>query len=144
MSSAIASALALGEEQRIGDGPLEGATVSIGIVDACCLAKAYVSQGIQRSARLGKGPGPVAQTAFPSSSDHFPWIISNPNDDVASFTPLESNDTNEDSADNQLGKILPIVDTIEWVEKLAATRGVTDIQLRVKDCLLYTSPSPRD
>jgi thiamine-phosphate diphosphorylase len=32
-----------------------------------------------------------------------------------------------------LGRILPIVDTVEWVEKLAKTPGITDIQLRIKD-----------
>lgn len=32
-----------------------------------------------------------------------------------------------------LGRILPIVDTVEWVEKLTKTSGITDIQLRIKD-----------
>lgn len=32
-----------------------------------------------------------------------------------------------------LGRILPIVDTVDWVERLAKTPGVTDIQLRIKD-----------
>ena len=32
-----------------------------------------------------------------------------------------------------LGRILPIVDTVEWVEKLTKTPGITDIQLRIKD-----------
>lgn len=41
-----------------------------------------------------------------------------------------STDTNKDPI---LGRILPIVDTVEWVEKLASTPGITDIQLRIKD-----------
>lgn len=32
-----------------------------------------------------------------------------------------------------LGRILPIVDTVEWVEQLSKTPGVIDIQLRIKD-----------
>ena len=32
-----------------------------------------------------------------------------------------------------LGRILPIVDTIEWIEQLVSTPGITDIQLRFKD-----------
>jgi len=32
-----------------------------------------------------------------------------------------------------LGRILPIVDTVEWVKKLTQTPGITDIQLRIKD-----------
>lgn len=44
--------------------------------DAIVIAKAYVTQGIRAAKRLGKGPGPVAQTAFPSQSDCFPWVTS--------------------------------------------------------------------
>ena len=32
-----------------------------------------------------------------------------------------------------MGRILPVVDTVEWVERLTKTPGVTDIQLRIKD-----------
>ena len=39
----------------------------------------------------------------------------------------------EDTDEPILGRILPIVDTVEWVEKLASTPGITDIQLRIKD-----------
>ena len=33
----------------------------------------------------------------------------------------------------ELGRILPIVDTVDWVRQLAQTSGITDIQLRIKD-----------
>jgi thiamine-phosphate diphosphorylase len=40
---------------------------------------------------------------------------------------------NTDDSIPVLGRILPIVDTVDWVERLAKTPGVTDIQLRIKD-----------
>ena len=42
--------------------------------DAIVIAKAYVTQGIRAARRLGRGPGPVAQTAWPSRADCFPWV----------------------------------------------------------------------
>jgi thiamine-phosphate diphosphorylase len=44
-----------------------------------------------------------------------------------------SSDGNDDETIPMLGRILPIVDTVDWVERLAQTPGVTDIQLRIKD-----------
>lgn len=32
-----------------------------------------------------------------------------------------------------LGPILPIVDTVQWVQRLADIEGITDIQIRIKD-----------
>lgn len=134
MSSAIASALALGDQKRKDKGSPEGATSSIQIVDACCLAKAYVSAGIKRGVQLGKGPGPVAHTEFPSSSENFPSIVTDPMDDSPGFRQMKAYCSDEtDGSAPVLGRILPIVDTVEWVERLAKTPGVTDIQLRIKD-----------
>ena len=135
LSSSIASALALGEQKRqeLKNNP-EGATSAIGIVDACCLAKAYISAGIQRGIQLGKGPGPVAQTQFPSSHEHFPTIAVDPTSDTPCFRPMKAYSSgNTDDSIPVLGRILPIVDTVDWVERLAKTPGVTDIQLRIKD-----------
>lgn len=56
LSSSIASALALGEHERNHAVSPVGSVSSIQIVDACCLAKAYVSAGIQRGVQLGKVP----------------------------------------------------------------------------------------
>ena len=132
MSSSIASALALGEQKRQGEDSPEGATSAIGIVDACCLAKAYVSAGIQRGVRVGKGPGPVAQTVFPSSYENFPTVAANPTEDEQPFRSMRS--YSADHSDHpKLGRILPIVDTVQWVDRLSKTPGVTDIQLRIKD-----------
>jgi thiamine-phosphate diphosphorylase len=136
LSSAMASALALGEENRDSDSR-DGATSSIQIVDACCLAKAYVSAGIQQGVRLGCGPGPVAQTKFPSSYEDFPCIVTDPRADIPSLGFCEmiafTSTSQKDNSVSVLGRILPIVDSVDWVERLSKTLGVTDIQLRIKD-----------
>mmetsp|Transcript_35713 Transcript_35713/g.65465 ORF Transcript_35713/g.65465 Transcript_35713/m.65465 type:complete len:223 (+) Transcript_35713:137-805(+) len=38
-----------------------------------------------------------------------------------------------------LGRILPIVDTVEWIERLISTPGITDVQLRFKDTSDYAT-----
>jgi len=81
------------------------------------------------------GPGPVAQTEFPSSSDYFPTLVqsatsminTNPFLSMNSYKSI-TNDTNKPT----LGKILPIVDTVDWVKQLSRIQGITDIQLRIK------------
>jgi thiamine-phosphate diphosphorylase len=128
--------LALGENERTKkDSPPKGAISSIQIVDACCLAKAYVSAGIQRGVQLGKGPGPVAQTEFPSSYENFPSIAIDPCSDFVGFRPMTSFSLANHAVGDVpvLGRQLPIVDTVEWVERLSKTRGINDIQLRIKD-----------
>lgn len=132
LSSAIASALALGEQERGVENP-EGATCSIRTVDACCLAKAYVSAGIARGVQLGQGPGPVVHTEFPSSAEHFPTIAVDPTVDPTPFRPMQAYSCAHSDEVPVLGRILPIVDTVDWVETLAATPGIADIQLRIKD-----------
>jgi thiamine-phosphate diphosphorylase len=130
----MASAIALGEEKRRGSHSPEGATSAIELVDACCLAKAYVSAGIQRAVQFGKGPGPVAHTEFPSSWENFPCIVADPTGNPDPFLPMKPfslSSTDDDKV--TLGRTLPIVDTVDWVDKLANTPGVTDIQLRIKD-----------
>ena len=118
LSSAIASALALGESNRNDDskGEQVGAISAIDIVDACCLAKAYVSAGIQRGIQLGSGPGPVVQTEFPCSWENFPTIITDPTkssrssdskSDVGTFFPMKAFSlAKEDDNDNTESKRL--------------------------------------
>jgi hydroxymethylpyrimidine kinase/phosphomethylpyrimidine kinase/thiamine-phosphate diphosphorylase len=148
LSSAMASALALGEQNRMISGTDQqtkvGAICAIDLVDACCLAKAYVSAGIQKGVQFGSGPGPVAHTTFPAMWENFPTIAidptaasSNRESDASTFSQMKSYssylpDTNYDGS-TKLGRILPIVDTVEWVQRLASIEGVTDIQLRIKD-----------
>jgi thiamine-phosphate diphosphorylase len=119
--------------------------------DAVCLAKAYVTRGIDLAVELGKGPGPVVHTEFPSSHRHFPRIVADPCcPDLLPFRRMRTPTTSvqkqpqqqssdeggmvdsHDGAVPALGRILPIVDTTEWVERLCATGGVTDVQLRIK------------
>lgn len=136
LSSALATALAVGEHKRIDKSYKEGATSAIYLTDACCLAKAYVSAGIQRGVQLGGGPGPVVQTEFPSSFENFPTIVTDPTDDIPSFRPMKAyacSSSDDDDGIPTLGRHLPILDTVEWVRKLAEEPGIMDIQLRVKD-----------
>ena len=131
---------------------------SIHLADACCLAKAYVTAGIASSVQLGQGPGPVAQTTFPSSAEHFPSIIvrhPDAGEKILTLSPAfvtmkaaacqRSSSSGQNDNSNSappaatttrrptLGRILPIVDSVEWVERLCKIPGVTDIQLRIKD-----------
>jgi len=134
LSSALASALALGEQQRNTENG-DGATSAIDLIDACCLAKSYVAAGIYNSVQYGKGPGPVAHTMFPSNYQHYTALTTDPSEeDIAgSFCAMKSySDTTNDDRP-VMARILPVVDTVDWVEKLTKTPGVTDIQLRIKD-----------
>ena len=150
LSSSLAAALALGEASRQqGAG---GAWTCLDLVDATCLAKAYVSAGIAMAVPLGQGPGPVAQTVFPDSHEHYPSIITttpddnnNNNNNLLPFRPLKAaSDETQDDDRPRLGRILPIVDSVEWVERLCAvsktakesssvrSSTITDVQLRIK------------
>ena len=110
-------------------------TSVIALTDACCLAKAYVSAGIKLGVRLGNGPGPVFHTEFPSSFENFPSIVTNPISDVVGFRQMKSFSSSEKNDDGvpELGRILPIVDSVDWVRQLTQSSGITDIQLRIKD-----------
>mmetsp|Transcript_21831 Transcript_21831/g.47674 ORF Transcript_21831/g.47674 Transcript_21831/m.47674 type:complete len:618 (+) Transcript_21831:103-1956(+) len=140
LSSAIASALAIGHQQRdlVSATSGTGAARAVYAIDACCLAKAYVTAGIGKGVQLGKGPGPVVHTKFPSSHLHFPSIILDPKkktSETPAFLPMvKAQAPSAESRDKAiLGKILPIVDSAEWVERLAKVKGITDIQLRIKN-----------
>lgn len=160
LSSSIATAWAIGRREREGEGQKRGALSSIHLVDACCIAKAYVNAGIARgvqvsnivpismlvgppqpgsSVQIGQGPGPVVHTGFPSSSENFPTIVLSNSETAPAFLPMKARSSDEKASSAvELGSILPIVDTVEWVEKLATTSGVEDIQLRFKDTSDYS------
>jgi len=151
LSSAIATAWAMGqrerEEEDAGSTKKEekvGALSSMHLVDACCIAKAYVTAGIARGAQLGKGPGPVVHTGFPNSYKHFPTIaLAAGSASTLAFRSMQSyhnaNSASTSSSAVTLGRILPIVDTVEWIERLVSTSGITDIQLRFKDTTDYAT-----
>ena len=65
----------------------------------------------------------------------FPRIVTNPVSDVVGFREMKSFSSSEKNDDGvpEIGRILPIVDTVDWVRQLAQASGITDIQLRIKD-----------
>jgi len=87
--------------------------------------------------KLGSGPGPVVHTSFPSSYNSFPSVALNPNDEKSvPFLKLKSAfalKSEEDKDTVTLGKVLPILNNQEWVERLSLLDEITDIQLRIKD-----------
>eukprot|EP01082_Thalassiosira_pseudonana_P004543 g4236.t1 g4236 contig15:616483-618315(+) len=150
LSSAIATAWAMGQRERedtaSGTGVERvGALSAMHLVDACCIAKAYVNDGISKGVQLGKGPGPVVHTGFPNNSQNFPSIaLDASSSSTPAFLPIQSYHTSVASncmaySPVTLGRILPIVDTVEWIEQLVATPGITDIQLRFKDTSDYAT-----
>lgn len=52
--------------------------------------------------------------------------------------------TIDDDGIPTLGKILPIVENFEWVERLCQTKGITDIQLRIKPSNTTSNPDDDD
>ncbi|WP_105103698.1 thiamine phosphate synthase [Microbulbifer pacificus] len=122
LSSAIAALLALGY-------PLN---------DACVVANAYVRRGLRlgNCEHIGTGAGPVGHCGWPTELKDFPEVLvvgsrrakrfgvyseSAAANFAAEFAQLDS---------NRLG-LYPVVDTVEWIEKLAV-EGVRTLQLRIK------------
>jgi len=145
LSSACAASLAKGSAVGCDD-----------VLDALVLAKGYVSQGIADARAVGKGPGPVAHTGFPTWR---PPVVSSSAVETtahysslpvvefpslpASLAPAPASLTGGlDEAGGRLVfakcqdgaahfELYPIVASAEWVEKLARL-GAKDVQLRIK------------
>lgn len=100
------------------------------LADALVLAKAYISQGLRHSVQLGSGPGPVVHRGFPKQLEDLPSMLSEPHGLPLTFAPC----------DDELG-LYPVVDSIEWLEKLMPL-GITTIQLRIKNPALALDPNP--
>lgn len=89
--------------------------------------------------QLGKGPGPLVHTGFPNSYSNFPTIELDPRSaSNPAFLRMQPHHAAQSSSSSPssviaLGRILPIVDTVQWIDRLAATPGITDVQLRFKD-----------
>ena len=147
LSSALASALAIGESARAGnvDG---GANMAMKLVDATCLAKAYVTAGISHSKSLdgAQGPGPVAHMTFPNSHSHYPTIHKTGQTIMAgksSFVKFGRRNRefkrDDNFADLLLSRVLPIVDSVDWIERLCRVKErypeimINDVQLRIKN-----------
>ncbi|MBB5213147.1 thiamine phosphate synthase [Microbulbifer hydrolyticus] len=122
LSSAIAALLAKGY-------PLK---------DACVVANAYVRHGLRTgiSDHIGAGPGPVGHCGWPGQLRDFPQILVKGSERAkcyGCYSPQQAANfaaefTHPDS--NRLG-LYPVVDSVEWIEKLARA-GVRTLQLRIK------------
>ena len=95
------------------------------LLDAVTLAKAYVSQGIAAAEQVGAGPGPVAHTGWPSSSDAMPHISASAEAGAAatSFAPCD---------EGEMRCVLPIADSAKLIAEIVS-HGVRHVQLRMKD-----------
>jgi len=110
LSAAIAAGISLGHD----------------IKDALVLAKAYVTQGIRGAKQFGGGPGHVAHTGWPEQLEDYPELFV----DFKSLLACEKKPTFSPQS-SPLG-LYPVVDSVEWVERLAKC-GVKTIQIRIKD-----------
>jgi hydroxymethylpyrimidine kinase/phosphomethylpyrimidine kinase/thiamine-phosphate diphosphorylase len=110
LSSAVTAFMAQGKPMR----------------DAVVLANAYINKGLQRAqpfdAEASKR-GAVAQTGWPDDLRNFPQV---------SVSPTAIHYPDMPSCDHSSLGLYPVVDTIEWLEKLLVL-GVKTIQLRVKE-----------
>lgn len=107
MSSAIASCLALGYP----------------MLDAICIAKAYINQGLASSYQLGQGQGPLSREGWPKDLASFPHVILENSETTSSelsfakvTTPL---------------KVYPVTESLNVLEQVLAA-GARTVQLRVK------------
>lgn len=81
----------------------------------------------------------MVHTEFPNSYKHFPTIaLAAGSTATPVFPPMQTyqsrkSPSSSPSSSVTLSRILPIVDTVEWIERLVSTPGVTDVQLRFKD-----------
>lgn len=130
LSASIAATMALGIQARrqSTDNSAGGAYQSIHMVDACCLAKAYVTAGIAAAGPLGQGPGPVRHRAF--WPRYFPRL-------TPGWQPaLSSKKTTSTKLPAvSISPILPLVDSVARVQQIcrtAAATGIRDVQLRIK------------
>lgn len=77
--------------------------------DSIVVAKAYVTQGIRAAQKLGKGgPGPVAQTSWPSRPDCFPWVTGTAKGGAGDGRPEAFPPCHHDWG------VYAVVDTAEW------------------------------
>jgi len=123
LSSAIAACLALGYPLR----------------DACVVAKAYVQRGLRlgNAGGIGSGAGPVGHCGWPTELRDFPQILL-PGE--ARARAYDYSDGAKASAfvqgfaapDNTSLGLYPVVDSLDWLEKLAE-QGVRTLQLRIKN-----------
>lgn len=116
-SSALATAIAL-------DYPVE---------DAFVVAKAYLNQGLKACYPVGGGAGVLAHEGWPQQRSDFPEVVM-PNTPLGEMLGLEGPQLAKgfSSCDTDRLGLYPVVDTVEWLEKILQ-QGVKTLQLRIKD-----------
>ncbi len=107
MSSAIASCLALGYP----------------MLDAICIAKAYINQGLISSYQLGQGQGPLSRAGWPIDLDLFPNIL---------LENVKAKPCNLSFAELKTPlQVYPVTQSLDVLEQVLAA-GARTVQLRVK------------
>ncbi|WP_323843785.1 thiamine phosphate synthase [Microbulbifer magnicolonia] len=122
LSSAIAACLALGYPLR----------------DACVVAKAYVQRGLRlgQSDRIGSGSGPVGHCGWPTELHDYPEVLvpgEKRGEIYGCFGGVDASVYTQGfpEPDSRSLGLYPVVDSVEWLEKLAEL-GVRTLQLRIK------------
>ena len=95
-------------------------------LDAVVMARMYVNQGLRRTPGLGRGNGPIYHGNWPSDPADLPWITSTVEAGASTWR--------FPNCDPLPMGLYPIVDSLEWVQKLLAL-GVRTVQLRIKKTL---------
>ncbi|MCX2843068.1 thiamine phosphate synthase [Microbulbifer thermotolerans] len=122
LSSAIAACLARGYPLR----------------DACVVAKAYVQRGLRLgSAGTGSGIAPVGHCGWPSELRDYPEILLPTESRAAAYAYTDNSWQGAfvqgfATPDTTALGLYPVVDSVAWLEKLAAL-GVRTLQLRIKN-----------
>lgn len=138
----------IGEKIETANTHGTGCTLSSGIAallakgyplaDACVVANAYVRRGLRlgNSDSIGAGPGPVGHCGWPEELRDFPRVLVKGSEQArryACHSPAQAMRlaTEFPPPDRQRLGLYPVVDTVEWIEKLAEL-GVRTLQLRIK------------
>ncbi len=103
--------------------------------DAVAVVRAYLHNGLSQSCGYGAGPGPLARTGWPVALASFPEVAL-PGTPLAQAYGLSGEGSLPQgpfaSTQGQALGVYPVVDSVEWVERLLEL-GVKTLQLRIKD-----------
>jgi hydroxymethylpyrimidine kinase/phosphomethylpyrimidine kinase/thiamine-phosphate diphosphorylase len=95
------------------------------MLDAICIAKAYVNQGLSAAYGLGQGAGVLARQGWPATLQHFPNII------LPKYPKLPSNTALHFAAIHKPLQVYPVTQSLQVLEQLLAG-GARIAQLRIK------------
>jgi len=106
--------------------------------DALTLTKAFINQGLNKTAGKLDYYGSFEQTHWPNNKAYFPIVSSSVNDkysDLGAFSSLAFNQESLGVGDNNSNKKLglyPVIDSLYWLKRLLPL-GLPIIQLRLKN-----------